>query len=210
MAANYLLIIPHTINWEGGYVNDPADSGGATNRGITYTTYSSLCKTVLGVNPSLSHFKTLTKENAAMFIKYFWDKATGNNSIKSQAIAESMFNWHWGSGQYGLQLWQRMLNTSFGAQLTTDGIIGKETINFTNSINEKKLFQEAIRTREKFFKELAVARPKDSKFLRGWLNRLNAFASRYPNLIAVSALGAGTLFFLGLATYYLINKKSSS
>ena len=30
--------ISFTLKWEGGYVNHPADKGGATNRGITQST----------------------------------------------------------------------------------------------------------------------------------------------------------------------------
>ena len=32
------------LKWEGGFVNDPDDKGGATNKGITQTTYNSYLK----------------------------------------------------------------------------------------------------------------------------------------------------------------------
>ena len=33
------------LKWEGGYVNDPDDKGGATNKGITQCTYNGWLKT---------------------------------------------------------------------------------------------------------------------------------------------------------------------
>ena len=35
------------LKWEGGYVNNPNDKGGATNKGITQHTYNSWLKSLL-------------------------------------------------------------------------------------------------------------------------------------------------------------------
>ena len=32
-------LVPFILSWEGGYVNDPDDVGGATNKGITIATW---------------------------------------------------------------------------------------------------------------------------------------------------------------------------
>ena len=39
MADSFSICVAFTLNSEGGYVNNPADPGGATNLGITLTTY---------------------------------------------------------------------------------------------------------------------------------------------------------------------------
>ena len=36
-------LVPHIIKFEGGFVNDPDDLGGATNRGVCYRTYKLYC-----------------------------------------------------------------------------------------------------------------------------------------------------------------------
>ena len=37
------LLAPYIRKWEGGFVNDPADSGGATNMGVTIGTFEVYC-----------------------------------------------------------------------------------------------------------------------------------------------------------------------
>jgi len=203
--ADYRKLIDFLLKWEGGFVNDPADSGGATNRGVTYQTYKALSKEVLGHSPSLERFKRLSKNEAIAIFHHFWNKATNNNSIHSQAVAEAITSWYWGSGNYGLKNFQIMLNKRFNKHLVIDGVIGPGTTGAINSIDEKKLFKAAIEEREIYFKRLAQRRPKDQRFLDGWLNRLSSFASRHTNLLVTggSILGA---FFLGI-TIYIISKK---
>lgn len=44
MADNFPRAVDHTLRHEGGYVDHPADPGGATNRGITLATYRAWTK----------------------------------------------------------------------------------------------------------------------------------------------------------------------
>lgn len=60
------------LQWEGGYVNHPNDSGGATNKGITQRTYNSWLE-----NQGLPHPKSvqqITDEEVAKIYKMaYWD-----------------------------------------------------------------------------------------------------------------------------------------
>jgi type VI secretion system secreted protein VgrG len=201
--ADYRKFFPFVVRWEGGYVNDPDDSGGATNRGIIWTTYKSLAKSVLGVNPSEAHFRSLTKTDAEKFFMWFWNKATYNNSVRSQAISEVLTSWFWGSGGDGLESFQKMLNAKFGQRLSVDGVIGRNSIEAINSLDEKKIFTEAIKWREQFFRDLVKRRPKDAKFLNGWLNRLKSFSERHKNLLVAGGLSLGMAFFFGFIVFKL-------
>ena len=40
--ANVDILLPFILKYEGGFVNDPADSGGATNKGVTIATWRSV------------------------------------------------------------------------------------------------------------------------------------------------------------------------
>ena len=37
-------LAPFIIKWEGGFVNEPDDLGGATNMGVTIGTYEAYCR----------------------------------------------------------------------------------------------------------------------------------------------------------------------
>ena len=155
MKTNYKLFVPFILRWEGGIVNDAADSGGLTNKGITFTTYQALAKAVLGKEPTQANFLAMTKNDAELIIKFFWDKATNKDAINSQKIAESVTSWFWGSGRIGLKNFQRLLNDKFGANLTIDGIIGNQTVSAVNKINEHSLFVKMIEARKQFFIQLS-------------------------------------------------------
>jgi lysozyme family protein len=201
MKPNYKTFVPFVLRWEGGVVNDKSDSGGLTNKGITFTTYSALARSVLKQEPTKANFLNMTATDAELMVKHFWNKATNNNSINSQKIAESVTSWFWGTGRTGLMNFQRLLNNKFKAGLTVDGVIGNQTVSKVNSINADKLFIEMIKARKQFFIALADKRPKDKKFLNGWLNRLNDFYARHKKdsdpalklLTVVAAMGVAGL-----------------
>lgn len=201
--ANYLNIVPFILKWEGGKVDDPIDRGGLTNKGITYDTFSALALKVLGKQPTRQIFENLTKEQAALFIKYFFDIATGGNKVNNEQIAFILTNWHWGSGKGGLISFQKMLNQKFGFKLETDGIIGQKTIDAINSINPKLLYNTAVQWRANFFHQIVANDPSQQRFLKGWLNRLEDFKNKYP----VTLISIGTLIGLGLL-FFLINKNT--
>ena len=49
--ADIKKLIPFLLKWEGGFVNDPVDLGGATNKGITIKTFISYRKAINGPPP---------------------------------------------------------------------------------------------------------------------------------------------------------------
>lgn len=198
--ADYKKLVPFILRWEGGKVNDPDDRGGLTNKGITRATFVELSQKVLGIAPTIANFNNLTSDQAAKFIKYYFDIATYNNSIKNEEIAFIITNWFWGSGRGGLIQFQKMLNSKFGTNLTVDGEIGPKTINAINSINAKLLYNEAIKWRANFFKQIAANDPSQKKFLNGWLNRLNDFVNKYP---VGMGLSIGFLILTSITLYYL-------
>ena len=42
--ADIKILVPFIKEWEGGFVNDHTDKGGATNMGVTITTFEAYCR----------------------------------------------------------------------------------------------------------------------------------------------------------------------
>lgn len=179
---DYKLYVPFVLRWEGGVSNHAADTGGLTNKGVTYQTYMSLCNAVYGCNPTEQHFYSLNNDQIGLIIQYFWNKSTANNRIGSQKVAEAITSWMWGSGATGLRWFQQMLNTEYKAGLQVDGQIGVLTANFINSLDPDELFRKCLAYRRNRFISICNENASQKVFLKGWLNRLRDFAERHGEL----------------------------
>lgn len=72
------------LKWEGGYVNNPNDKGGATNKGITQNTYNSWLKSK---GQSLKDVRNITdNEVREIYYNNYWIKAGCPNMTDKFAI----------------------------------------------------------------------------------------------------------------------------
>jgi len=162
--ANANKLMPFILKYEGGFVCDKDDLGGATNKGITLNTY----KHYYGQNKTVNDLKNMTMSQwLYVFKEGFWNKWKADE-IKSQSVANILVDWLWASGIYGISRVQRYLG------LTVDGIVGEKTIAKVNSENPQSLFNEIKLLRLSFIEEICKSRPKNNKFKHGWINRINA------------------------------------
>jgi len=174
------------LKWESGYVNDPLDKGGETNKGITIATwkaagYDTSVKIPQIVSKSGKVYKNVTKSLYEMtddqFIqilkKNYWDKWQADK-IKSQSVAEMLVQWCWGSGPItGIKNGQKVLG------VTVDGIVGIKTLEAVNKANPRELWEKLKQAREKWLRDIVKNNPLQEKFLKGWLNRLNDMKFEY-------------------------------
>lgn len=168
--ANPKKLIPFILKWEGGFVNDPDDLGGATNKGITIGTFGEYRKRKGFPPPTVQDIKNLSdKDWYEIFKTMYWDRWKADE-IKSQSVADILVDWVWASGVHGIKRPQRILGVS------ADGIVGSKTIAAINAADPKKLFDAIKADRAKFIDEICKARPKNEKYRRGWMNRINAIA----------------------------------
>ena len=165
--ADVKKIAPFILKWEGGFINDPLDSGGATMKGITIATYTAYRKSKGLHAPTVNDLKSISdKEWTDILKSNYWDKWKADE-IKSQAIANLLVGWGWGSGPVtAIKEFQKLM------KLQTDGIVGKMTLSAINSANEVELFNKIWLARKDFFVNIVMNRPTQIKFLAGWLNRL--------------------------------------
>lgn len=72
------------LKWEGGYVNNPNDKGGATNKGITQYTYNAWLKSLGLASRDVKH---ITDEEAEqIYYRNYWLKAGCQNMSAKFAI----------------------------------------------------------------------------------------------------------------------------
>lgn len=165
--ANINKLIPFILKWEGGYVNDPYDLGGATNRGITLSTYETYCWRKGYPKPSVERLKNIPDEHWNEILKtMFWNKWKADE-IKSQSIANMLVDWVWGSGKWGIIIPQRILGVE------PDGVVGNITLSALNAREPKELFAAIKAARVNYIDDIIRKRPSNLKFKRGWMNRLN-------------------------------------
>ena len=99
--------------------------------------------------------------------KNYWDRWKADE-IKSQAVANILVDWVWASGSHGIKRPQRLLGVK------ADGIVGRQTIAAVNAMDAATLFKMIKGDRAKFIDEICKARPKNEKYRKGWMNRINA------------------------------------
>lgn len=166
--ANSSKLVPFILQWEGGFVNDPDDLGGATNMGVTIGTYEAYCRKKGYPRPTVERLKNLTDEEwHNIFKSLYWDRWKADD-INSQAVANIVVDWVWASGVHGIKRPQKLLGVA------ADGLVGPKTIAAINAADPKKLFDTIKADRAKFIDEICKARPKNEKYRKGWMNRINA------------------------------------
>lgn len=174
--ANIDVFWPFVRSFEGGFVNDPADSGGATNRGVTIATWKKQGYDKDGDGDiDVQDLRLITDEDAKRIMKAnYWDRWKAD-AIIDQSIANILVDWVWGSGAYGIKIPQKLLG------VTIDGIVGPKTIAAVNAQNPVVFFEKLKKERADYFERICVTNPKNRKFLNGWMRRLNSI--RYGSLI---------------------------
>src|SRR6185436_8354422 len=131
---------------EGGYTNDPSDSGGATNLGITIGDYRKYIK----ADATPADVKTLTVAQAkAIYKARYWD-TLGCDSLP-YGVDNACFN-------YGV--------------LAGIGRPKADLKRFADIKDPNKLIDAICDEMSQFLNNLAERRPKDKKFQKGWNNRV--------------------------------------
>lgn len=160
---------PFILKWEGGFVNDPDDLGGATNKGVTFATYRQYKKNKGLHEPTIGDLKNISDEEwTEIFKKMYWDRWQADR-INNQSVANIVVDWLWASGVYAIKRPQKLL----GVQV--DGIVGEKTLAALNAQDPMSIYFAIKNDRIRFIDEICKARPANEKFRKGWLNRINDF-----------------------------------
>ncbi len=172
--------LPQILKFEGGFVNDPDDPGGATNKGITIATFQRHAQTVLGITPTLENLKNITDAQAGKIYELiYWNKLLAED-INDVQVAYQYVDFYINAGSNAIKVMQRSLN-NLGQNVSDDGVMGPKTLEAINAVGGEQLFDEFKKNRQQYYVNLADRRPKMKKFLPGWTNRTQKFV--YQNAV---------------------------
>ncbi len=179
-------IIYRVISIEGGYVNNPNDSGGETKYGIT--------KRVAIENGYKGSMKELGYETAFnIYEKEYWNalKLDTISDYTGFEVSNELFDTAVNMGvKRSAQFFQRALNLlnrnqSYYPDLKVDSKIGPNTLRNLNALlkarkDSKRVLYNMLNCMQgNFYIELAERRPKDETFIYGWFkHRIDFFDER--------------------------------
>ena len=171
--ADFKILGTALRSWEGGFVNDPDDAGGATMRGITIGTYTSYCKLKGRKAPTVEDLKKLTDaEWWDIFKTMYWDPWRADE-IKSQAVANICVNWGWGAGVISsIKAVQKALG------LKADGVVGSVTLaalNKSHRLYGYRFVFNHIKAERGMQYLTAAQKRNNAKYLDGWLRKWEGF-----------------------------------
>lgn len=175
--ADVAILAPFILSFEGGFTNQPNDKGGATNKGVTLSTWRSVGYDKDGDGDiDVDDLRLLTDDEVRERVlkPHYWDRWKGDE-IKSQSIANLVVDWVWGSGKHGIIRVQRVLGVK------QDGIVGPKTLAALNNWNHKVLFDRIHQERVAFIENLCAKDKSQTVFRKGWLRRLNAIGYGFLN-----------------------------
>lgn len=150
-----------------GFANDPDDLGGATMCGVTIATFTEYCRRKGYPKPTVARLKAITyKEWLEVLKTLFWDRWQADQ-ITNASIALMLVDFVWASGANGITVPQKAIG------VVADGKVGPKTLAAINAREPKALFDLLYKERVAYINRICAARPKNLKYKKGWMNRLN-------------------------------------
>ena len=152
-----------TLKEEGGYVNNPADPGGATNQGITQAAYDAY-RHSQGQPPALVRNITAA-EVQAIYLTNYW-QAMQCGSLPAP-IDLCVFDFGVNAGPV-----RAVRYLQIGLGITADGQIGPETLAAAGKAAPQALADRLLQARCTYYRQIVAAHPDQAQFLDGWLERV--------------------------------------
>jgi len=163
--ANFPASLAAVIQHEGGFVNDPRDPGGATNRGITQAVYDDW-RASHGL-PLQSVRNLVNSEVEAIYCTRYWDAIRGDDL--PSGVDYCTFDFAVNSG---VNRASRFLQNAAG--VTSDCKIGPVTLAAVAGIPPLLLIRAVCAARLDFLRRLETF----DRFGRGWTARVNEVRDR--------------------------------
>ena len=166
MDANFNTALQLILKFEGGYVNNPADRGGETNKGIIQKVYDGYRKSR---NLAIQSVKNITDDEVKdIYYRNYWLVAKCDKLPAGVDTAHFDAAVNGGAGQAA-----KFLQRAVG--VNADGVIGDTTLAKVNSTEPKSLLKAYVGGRIDFYIDLAIKDASQITFLKGWIRRAISF-----------------------------------
>lgn len=166
-SANFNAIIDGIKAVEGGYVNNPADSGGATNFGIAFN-YNKDALAKIGITRP-EQMKQMTWSQAKeIYYNVYWKVLWDDLPL---AWADIIFNFFINAGANAIRALQLGL-VAAGRDIDVDGGYGKLTQQAIFQTDQNKGMGYFRYFMQNFYTTLATRNPSQKVFLNGWIKRI--------------------------------------
>lgn len=195
---NHVDAIEQVLKHEGGFVNNPADKGGATNFGITQKVFESF----KGRKVTLAEMQSMSKSDAiAIYKKNYWDKIGGDRILK-YSIAFSIFDQAVNRGPgTAIKQAQRV------AGLSQSGVMDQNSITKLNFMDEKTFLDSYLAASADAYRAIAAKNPSQNVFLSGWLNRVDSLKNYTAGLLgnAQTPVSIAAVAVVGILIFFYLN-----
>lgn len=179
--SNFEKAIAVVLKHEGGYVNNPNDSGGETKYGVSLRFLQGLSLDVGDINRDGridgADIRNMNLEDAKSIYKAEWWNPRKYDRINDVTIATKVFDFAINMGwKQAHKLLQRAINRVTGRKvLEVDGILGNVSFSTINSFTTPRQQQQLINafsdTAWDYYQLLIRNNPKLAVFRNGWKNR---------------------------------------
>jgi len=162
---DYLKVV---LIHEGGYVNDKDDLGGETKFGISIQFLKAEGIDIDNDGDIDSDdIRKLTIEDSSRIYKSEFFDSMNLSLINDELLKLHLFDMGVNAGKKSaILLLQKLVNQK------QDGILGRITANYVN-MYKGNLVLDYVHERLDYYKRICDARPANTKFLKGWINRVN-------------------------------------
>lgn len=165
MKDDFQRILPFTLKWEGGDVDDPLDHGGRTSRGITQKTYDAFCQ-AHGL-PNGDVWEATDAQVEAIYRTRFWDRILGD--AIPWPLCGALFDT---TVLHRLNPIVERLQGLIGVK--PDGVVGWETIAAAGKLGWVNATWLLLQARDDRYEQIVARDGTQQRFFVGWEKRLDA------------------------------------
>lgn len=175
--ANFNIALFKVLQHEGNYINDPADLGGETYKGVARNAHPNWQGwSIIDQHKAKPHFIHALEQDTYLqnlveqfYFESFW-KPLKAEEIQNQTNANALFDFAINAGiTTAVKVVQKIVGT------VSDGVLGPITLKKINTMDFGH-FQAALTVaRIDFYMYIIRRRPTSKRFLLGWISRSLSF-----------------------------------